>query len=370
MKIIATLLLFVSTLSFAQTKQELIEKTLNNYMNGSSYNQIEQLKSAFAQDATLYLTMRDGNFKRLTREDYAGFFENRTPGEFNGRIGTIISTDIEGDIATAKVEILFPEYKWRFIDLFLLKETEEGWKIISKTATKQTEAKEEGSRILFITSNAHYYDGSDIPTGNSFAEIAHAYDAFITAGFGVDFVSPEGGAIPLRYINCSDEIQKKQLYNRDLLFTLEHTMSPKEVEASKYKAVYFVGGGSAMFDVPNNKEIQDLVMEVYERHNGIVSSVCHGTAGIVNLKMENGKYLVDGKRVNGYPDEYERKDADYYKTFPFRITQTIEEHGGNFKYSPRNTAHVEVDGRLVTGQNHLSAEPVATKIIELLSEVE
>ncbi len=366
MKIVSLFLLFITTICFSQSQKELVEETLYNYINGSSYNQIEQLQSAFIDDATLYLTLRDG-FQRLSPETYAGFFKNSTPGEFNGRVGNIIATEIEGDIATAKVEILVPRAKLRFIDFFLLKNTEEGWKIISKTATKQENAPEEGRRVLFIVSNAHYYGNTDLPTGNSFGEIAHAYDSFSKAGIAVDFVSPEGGAVPLRYIDTSDEVQKKQLYNKDLLYALQHTQKPNETDASKYEAAYYIGGGSAMFEVPVNKAIQNIAMEVYEEGNGIIASVCHGTAGIVNLKTQDGTYLVDGKRVNGYPDEYERKDAEYYKTFPFRITQTIEKHGGKFTYSKPNTPHVEVDGRLVTGQNYLSAGPVAKKIIELIN---
>ncbi len=364
---IRTVLLLFTSLCFAQHQQKALEKTLYDYINGSSYNNIAQLESAFTDNATLYLTLKDG-YQRLTPKKYTGFFENGTSGTFNGRIGSILSTDIEGDIATAKVEILIPKLKWRFIDLFLLKNTADGWKIISKTATKMEKAKERGDRILFITSNTHYYGKTDIANGNSFSEIAYAYEEFTREGYGVDFVSPKGGQIPLRYINTSEKIQKNQLYNPDLLYALKHTKKPKQIDASKYSAVYFVGGGGVMFDIPFNKEIHKIAMDVYEKYNGIISSVCHGTAGIVNLKTQDGEYLIKGKRVNGYPDQYERKDREFYKTFPFYITQTVEKHGGIFKFSKRNTPHVEVDGRLVTGQNYLSSTPVAQKIIALLKD--
>ena len=152
--------------------------------------------------------------------------------------------------------------------------------------------------------------------------------------------------------------------------SLKNTRSPKQLKAADYQAIYYVGGGAAMFGVPQNKEIHELVMSIYEDNKGVIASVCHGTAGIVHLKTKDGKYLVDGKRVNGYPDEYENKEADYFKEFPFLITKTIKEHGGKFKKSPRNTVHVEVDGRLITGQNHLSSELVALKVIEALKAKE
>ena len=122
-------------LSTAQTEHSQVEKTLLNYMNGSSYNKLEMLKSAFTEDATLYLTGRDG-FKRYTPTEYAGFFKNGEKGKFNGRDGKVLAIEIVKDIATAKVEIAGPERKWVYIDLFLLKKIENEWKIISKTATR------------------------------------------------------------------------------------------------------------------------------------------------------------------------------------------------------------------------------------------
>lgn len=359
-------LLFVclTQLLSAQTDHELVEKTIQNYINGSSYNDVELLESAFSKNATLYLTAKDG-FQRYTPQDYIGWFSNKTKGEFNGRIGQILSIEVEKDIATAKAEILIPSRNWRFVDLFLLKKIQNEWKIISKTATK-TEDSESGLKVLFIVSNAQFYGQSDIPTGNSFSEIVNAYDTFVNAGFNVDFVSPEGGAISLAYINTSEEKMRNYLYNEDFMYALANTKLPNEINPTEYKAVQYIGGGSAMFEVPENKEIQKIVMTIYEEQKGIISSVCHGTAGIVHLKTNDGQFLVNGKRISGYPDAYENKTKPYFETFPFLITETIEKRGGIFKYSPRGESHVEVDGRIVTGQNFKSSVGVCEKVIELI----
>ncbi len=112
-----------------------VEQTLINYINGSSYNKLAQLGSAFAKDPTLYLTIK-GQFKPISPEEYINFFKGK-PGEFNGRAGKILSIEVIDDIAHAKAEILILERKLRFVDLFLLKNIAGDWKIISKTATKQ-----------------------------------------------------------------------------------------------------------------------------------------------------------------------------------------------------------------------------------------
>ncbi|REH43946.1 putative intracellular protease/amidase [Tenacibaculum gallaicum] len=350
---------------FTLSDKEVIEKTLNNYIEGSSYNKLNTLKESFSKEATLYLTGEEG-FKRYTPEEYTSFFSSDRKGEFNGRIGEIISIDVVNDIATAKVEILIPNRKWRFVDLFLLKKFTNDWKIISKTATREV-SNETGNKILFVVSNTDYYIGTNIPTGNSFDEIVLAYKMFTEAGFNVDIISPKGGAVPLKYVDTSEKIKKEYLYDSDFMYALKTTKKPTQVHSSSYKAIYYVGGGSAMFNVPKNKEIQKLAIDIYEKQEGVISAVCHGTAGIVFLKKSNGEYVVKNKRVNGFPEDHEKKDKEYFKSFPFLIRKTVESHGGKFFYSNVSEEHVEVDGRLVTGQSPASVPKLVREVINIMN---
>nr|WP_099565425.1 nuclear transport factor 2 family protein [Gaetbulibacter sp. 4G1] len=133
------IVLFVTFLTFqlvnAQSECLAIESALQKYMEGSSYNKLEMLESAFTENATLYLTGRDG-FKLYTPKDYIAFFKNNEAGTFNGRYAKVLAIEAIKDIATAKVEISIPKRNMVYIDLFLLKKFENGWKIISKTATR------------------------------------------------------------------------------------------------------------------------------------------------------------------------------------------------------------------------------------------
>ena len=358
-------LVFCANLSLGQTEEDQIKTTLFNYIKGTSYNETQLIEKAFYPEANLYLTKNENELWTLPISTYIGWYQNSIPGKFNGRTGNILSLTHFQNIAMAKVEVLIPEKNDRYVDMILLKKIENEWKIISKSADSE-KSNANSHRILFIVSNAHYYGDSDLPTGNSYSEIINAYDTFKKAGYTVDFVSPAGGSIPLAYINTTDSLQKEYLYDADFMYALKTTKKPQQINPQDYQAVHYIGGGSAMFDVPQNESIQKIVMTIYEEQNGIISSVCHGTAGIVHLKTKDGKFLIAGKTVNGYPDAFEKKDAEYFRQFPFLITKTIEEHGGNFKFSPRNSVHVEVDGNLITGQNYLSSKAVALKIIENL----
>jgi len=229
--------------------------------------------------------------------------------------------------------------------------------------------KESNNKILFIVSNQHTYGNTDINTSNHFAEIVLAYDVLIDHKYIIDFVSPKGGAIPIGYLNTSDSIQKKYLYDSNFMNKLKNTLKPNAVDPANYKAVYYGGGGAAMFGVPEDESIQKITMDIYA-NNGIVAAICHGTAGIVNLKTSDGTYLYKGKKVNGFPDLFENKEARYYKTFPFSIEEVIKERGGNFLYSEEGWDNYHVtDDRLITGQDPTASVSVAKKIIEKLEKI-
>ena len=222
------------------------------------------------------------------------------------------------------------------------------------------------NKILFVTSNQDFYGNTKISTANHFEEIIVPYDVFVKAGYQVDFISPKGGAIPIGYINSSDILQKKYLYDAWFMDKLEHTKKPNEIDANNYSAIFYSGGGAAMFGVAEDPMIQKIARSIYDR-NGVVSTICHGTAGIAFLKDDKGKSLYAGRKITGYPDKFENTEMEYYKTFPFSINQAIKKNEGDFVYSDEagDGFHI-VDGRFVTGQDPSSASKVANEVVKIL----
>ena len=358
---------FFISIASAQSDQEMIHVTLMKYINGTSFNHPELLEEAFHKDVSFYFT-KDEQMWSPTRAEYISWFPKEKAGTPTGRVGKILSVNIMNDIATAKVEEAIPADNWLYSDFFLLKKENNQWKITSKTATGN-KTNITGDRILFVVSNAHNYGDTQMNTSNHFAEIVLPYDELTKAGYIVDFVSPEGGAVPLGYITTNSETIKKYLYNEDLIYQLENTAKPSDIDVSQYKAILYGGGGAAMFGVPENTAIQKLAMQIYEEQDGVVSAICHGTAGIVNLKTKDGQYLVSGKKINGFPDIFEDKSAKYYQTFPFSIEEKIKAHGGDFKYSEEGwDGFYQVDGRVITGQDPTAGRALAKAIIAALAQ--
>jgi putative intracellular protease/amidase len=220
-------------------------------------------------------------------------------------------------------------------------------------------------RILFVTSNQHFYGNTTINAANHFGEIVIPYDLFNKAGIEVDFVSPKGGAIPIGYIATSNATHKKYLYDGSFMNRLANTMHPSVVIPEHYSAIFYSGGGAAMFGVAEDTSIQRIARTIYNR-NGIISTLCHGTAGIAYLKDEKGNSLYSGRKITGFPDSDEDKNEAYYKTFPFAIDKAISDNKGNFVFSGKDNFYV-VDGRFITGQDPTASLSVANEVIKQIN---
>ena len=352
-----------SQIDSSKTEDEQIIDVINNYIIGTSYSYPNKLKSAFIPEAKMFLDKEGEPLYVMTIERYAELVGRAESGKFNGRTTNILSIDRYQGIAMAKLEVIIPSFGKRFIDMLLLKKLNNGWKIISKTAGSELSEKR-GNKVLIVTSNASNKENTDFSTGNSFSEVSIAYFEYLNAGYHVDFVSPKGGAIPLAYINPNDSIHMSALYNPDFMYAISHTKKPSEANPSEYDIILFTGGSAPIFDIPQNTEIQNIATNIYEQ-KGVIAAVCHGTAGIVNIKTSDGKYLVEGKNVNGFPEEFENKNSALYKSFPFIIEDEIEKNGGRFQYGKKAKSYHVIDGRLVTGQNFQSSKIVAQKSVEV-----
>lgn len=127
--------LCVGLSAFGQSNEDLIRHSIQNYFNGTAYNYVEQIRSAFHPEAELYLENREGELWKITADEYIALFEKSEPGKFSGRYSQILSIDVEGNLAQVKAEILMPARNRRYIDVFIMRQDKEGkWLIVSKAA--------------------------------------------------------------------------------------------------------------------------------------------------------------------------------------------------------------------------------------------
>jgi putative intracellular protease/amidase len=100
--------------------------------------------------------------------------------------------------------------------------------------------------------------------------------------------------------------------------------------------------------------------------NRVVAAVCHGPSGLVNMKLSDGTPLIAGKTVAGFTNE-EEAAVGLTETVPFLLADKLTEQGATHVPAEPWTEHVEVDQRLVTGQNPQSASAVGREVVKLLN---
>lgn len=224
------------------------------------------------------------------------------------------------------------------------------------------------SKVLFVVTSHDKKGETGQPTGYHLSEVTHPWDVLVNAGYEIDFVSPKGGKAPGTAFDLTDSINKKFWDNKTYRNKIENTKRPSEIDPGDYVAIHFAGGHGAMWDFPDNVALANIAAKIYQ-HNGVVSAVCHGPAGLINVKLSNGKYLVDGKRINAFTNE-EEAAVKLDQIVPFLLETKLIERGAIFEKSSPWQVHAVTDQRVITGQNPQSAKAVGEAVLEQLQHIQ
>lgn len=121
---------FTSLSAQSKAEREAVEKTLLNYLEGGTNGDTTRLIAAFHPSASMkFVDNKTGEFKDVP---IATYLDNarKNAGKKSDRKTKILSYDIDGTAAQAKVEIDFGT--GMFHDYFNLLKIDGEWKIVSK----------------------------------------------------------------------------------------------------------------------------------------------------------------------------------------------------------------------------------------------
>lgn len=222
-------------------------------------------------------------------------------------------------------------------------------------------------KILAVVTSTNKMGNTDKVTGYELTELSRAYYVFKANGFEVDIASPLGGKPPVIIDNDDmGTFDYAFLNDTQAQFKTSHTIPISEVIAEDYQAVFFAGGKGAMYDFPENKDIQTIIRDYYESDK-VVGAVCHGPAALVNVQLTNGEFLLENKSVSGFTNNEELLlISDAASIFPFLLQDKLVAQGARFNEGAMYLENVSVDKNLVTGQNPWSTWVLAEKMIQQL----
>lgn len=218
-------------------------------------------------------------------------------------------------------------------------------------------------QILIIVSNANTIGPLNRRTGTFLSEVAHPYAEFDKAGYQVDFASLSGDTPFLDALNLAGDPDNLKFLTGKGWAAMQKAKKLADVDVSTYDAVFVPGGLAPMVDMPENPLLKKTIAETYER-GAVVGAVCHGPVSLLNVKLSDGSYLVNGKNIASFTtaeeDNYARPDV------PFDLQTALTKQGAIFHAAAPWSANSITDGRIVTGQNPASAKGVAEKIVAIL----
>jgi putative intracellular protease/amidase len=226
-------------------------------------------------------------------------------------------------------------------------------------------------KILIVLTSHDQLGSTGKKTGFWLEEFAAPYYVLKDAGAAITLASPKGGQPPLD--PKSDlpenltELTKRFRSDDDAQAKLANTKKLADVSAADFDAVFYPGGHGPMWDMPDNPTSIALI-EAFVKADKPVGAVCHAPVAFVNVRQKDGEYLVKGKRVTGFTNA-EEKVVGLAEVVPFLLEDRLKERGGLYRKGADWTPHVEVDGKLVTGQNPASSGPAAKELLRLLRSV-
>ncbi len=261
-----------------------------------------------------------------------------------------------------------------------------------------------GKRVLLVVSNHGELGDTGHKTGVWMAELTHPYWKLADSGqkMTLELASPEGGDAPIdsfsvgfdfptflstgnpasgeasndRFISSEQTarwiasenvtVQNPDGTTREAVeYRFTQTLRLRDINPEDYDAIYFAGGNGAMWQFPESQDVHRAVREFYESGK-IVSAACHGTSALLNTKLSDGRYLMEGKRVTGFSTA-EENYLGQAEIMPLLLQEAFGERGASYVETEPWTPNVVTDGRVISGQNPPSAEGVGEKLAELLA---
>ncbi|MER7205562.1 type 1 glutamine amidotransferase domain-containing protein [Streptosporangium sp. NPDC020072] len=225
-------------------------------------------------------------------------------------------------------------------------------------------------RILVVVTNVGEYEKAGMRTGLWLGELTHFWDHAERAGFSLDIASPSGGTIPIDPESLAHDVlaelgTERRYRDRRFMNLLDDTRKVADVDVEDYDAIYLTGGHGVMFDFPRSDDLESLVARFHESGR-VVSAVCHGPCGLLNVTLSNGEPLVRDRDVTGFswPEE---EAAGRDDAVPYSLQEELKRLGAHYSVAGRPfEAHVVEDDRLITGQNPGSARGVAEAVVRRL----
>ena len=196
------------------------------------------------------------------------------------------------------------------------------------------------------------------------------------AGVDVTVATPSGSppVVDERSLDPADVGEETVAAYREIHETDDRLRDPEPIartDAAEYDAVVFPGGHGTVWDVNQDRHARTALREAVAGDDGTALVVCHAVGILGFARTPNGEFLVDGRDVTGFPNEWEEGIVDELdrvegRKLPYWVEDEVVAAGGNFDAELDADTSVAVDGDLITARGPgSSSEAAETLLAEL-----
>lgn len=223
------------------------------------------------------------------------------------------------------------------------------------------------TEALFVVSEAGYWG----------EECVEPLESLSAAGVDVTVATPSGEPPVLDEQSADPDVvgettaeRVRERDERD-----ERLNDPRplaSVRAGDYEAVTFPGGHGTVWDVNQDRHARALLGECVAGEHGTALVICHAVGVLAFTRDEDGSFVVDGRNVTGFPNEWEADIVDDYerlpdgRKLPYLVEDEVRAAGGRWDAELDADESVTVDGDLITARGPESSAAAASTLIDVL----
>ncbi|WP_227376459.1 type 1 glutamine amidotransferase domain-containing protein [Haladaptatus halobius] len=197
------------------------------------------------------------------------------------------------------------------------------------------------------------------------------------AGVDIDVATPSGSkaVVDQRSIDPENVGEETAERVRDVHENDERMKNPiplANVDSDMYDAVVFPGGHGTEWDVNQDRHARRLLRNTVEGEGGKALVVCHAVGLLAFTRDGDGEFLVEGRDVTGFPNDWEEDIVDEHdcmpdgRKLPYYVEDEVSAAGGNWDAELNAETSVRVDGDLLTARGPESSHDAATTLLEAL----
>lgn len=223
-------------------------------------------------------------------------------------------------------------------------------------------------KVLAVLSGGYTDEENNYVTGWWAEELFAPAMELEKEGHTVGIATLLGGKPVVDPLSISEEYDPEGKYKKLYESGLADKTTPiVDVKASDYDAIFIVGGHGAMFDLAHSEELHNMINIVYEL-GGIVSAVCHGPAPLIYTKTKDGRPLLEGLDVTGYPNDKEPEEVR--GLLPFSLEDELSRIANYSKAEDQDQYAVWANERILTGRDPQSSELFGRELAKALTRRE